>query len=965
MKEINEKKLTPMLKHWYSIRKRYPSDYLISYRMGDFFEFFFEDAEKISKILGITLTKRGDVPLAGIPHHAGHNYFNNLMNLNQTVVIVDQLEDPSTVKGRIVKRGVTRILSPGTIIEPNMLNANKNNYLASMIKERKGLAVAFVDISTGEFVTAEFSGKEENPQERMFSIFSQFDPAEVIIPQELKKDERFFLILTDLTDAIIKTYEEYVFNYDDAYSVLTRHFKVSNLDGFGLKGRELAIQASGGLLAFLKETQRDVVPNIFKINVIQEENILHLDYITQRNLELINSLWERGKDFTLFSVFNHTHTPMGARLLRKFILQPLTDISQINERLNIVQKFKDDIFLRSDLREELKLLGDLERFINKLNYSGRANARDLINVKLSLDKIPRIKEILTKSDIPEITQFIEKINLFDEIKELIERAINDSPPTTIREGNIIKDGFNEKIDDLRDVLNNGKKYVLNYEEEQKKRWNLPSGLKVGYNNILGYYIEITLRTLQIITKIPEDYIERATLKNAKRFTSEKLKELEEKIITAEEKINELEYEAFNEIRSKVEKETERILETARNIAVIDVLACFAEIAEKYDYCRPTVNQSSKIIIKEGRHPVVEQLNITERFIPNDCLLDYEDNQLLIITGPNMAGKSTFLRQVALICIIAQMGCFVPAKSATIGVIDQIFTRIGASDDLARKLSTFMIEMTETAKILNYATQRSLIIIDELGRGTSTSDGQSIAMATLEKLNQMRVKTLFSTHYHQLTEIKLPRVKNYHLDIIENEDGTINFVRKLKPGSTDKSYGIHVARLAGIPDDVIIRAFEVLEEIEEKDPFRTMVRENGNGNTNSKYYDKLINGKKKELEKLNSDLASIKEKSETLEEELDLAEKALEKKLHEIKELEAKMKTIKAKTSQGKARIKKKYVQTSLFQPKEKKEKEAELEILLKKLNNLDINSLSHQDLKDKIAELKKKIYTSPMSRQPE
>ncbi|MFX1376679.1 MAG: DNA mismatch repair protein MutS [Promethearchaeota archaeon] len=959
MKEINERKLTPMLKHWYSIRKRFPSDYLISYRMGDFYEFFYDDAERISKLLGITLTKRGDVPLAGIPHHSGHNYFNNLMNLNQTVVIVDQLEDPATVKGRIVKRGVTRILSPGTIVEPNMLSANRNNYLASMIKERKGFGVAFTDISTGEFITAEFSVKEENPQDKLLSILSQYDPAELIIPRELKQDERLFLVLTDLTDAIIKTYEEYVFTYDEAYTLLTRHFKVSNLDGFGLEGRELAIQAAGGLLAFLKETQRDIVPNIFKINIIQETDILHLDYITQRNLELTHTLWEKGKDITLYSIFDHTRTPMGARLLRKFILQPLTDIEQINDRLNIVQKFKDDIFLRSELREELKILGDLERFINKLNYSGRTNARDLINIKNSLEKIPKIKEILEKADIPEISHFMDKIKSFNKIRNLIGNTIKEDSPTTIREGNIIKDGFNKNVDELRDILDNGKIYILNYEEEQKRRWNLTSGLKVGYNNILGYYIEITLRTLKIISKVPEEYIERATLKNAKRFTTEKLKVLEEKIVYAEEQINNLEYELFNEIREKVEKETEKILETARNIAVIDVLACFAEIAEKYDYCRPTVNNDSKIIIKDGRHPVIEQLNVTERFIPNDCMLDNEANQLLIITGPNMAGKSTYLRQVALICIIAQMGCFVPAKSATIGIIDQIFTRIGASDDLARKLSTFMIEMTETAKILNYATPKSLIIIDELGRGTSTSDGQSIAMATLEKLNQLSIKTLFSTHYHQLTDINLPGVKNYHLDIIENEDGSINFVRKLKLGSTDKSYGIHVAKLAGIPDDVIIRAFELLEQIEENDPFRTTIRENGTSIPAGKHYDKLINGKKHELEKLNSELDSIREKVLSLGEELTGNEKLLQKKKKEIRELENKIKETKAQSIQNKASIKKKYVQTSLFEPKIKKEDglSAKVQSLIKNLGDLDINTLSHEDLKDKIFELIKKIET--------
>ncbi len=418
---------------------------------------------------------------------------------------------------------------------------------------------------------------------------------------------------------------------------------------------------------------------------------------------------------------------------------------------------------------------------------------------------------------------------------------------------------------------------------------------MSHNNILGYYIEITLRTLTSIPKLPEEYNERATLKNAKRYTTQKLKELEEKIITAEDQINSLEYEIFNKIRETVEKETVNILETANNIAIIDVLTCFAEIAEKNDYCRPIITNNSKIVIKDGRHPVVEQININDRFIPNDCYLDNETNQLLIITGPNMAGKSTYLRQVALICLIAQMGSFVPAKSATIGLIDQVFTRIGASDDLARKLSTFMIEMTETAKILHYATSKSLIIIDELGRGTSTSDGQSIAMATLEKLNELRVKTLFSTHYHQLTEINLPGVKNYHLDIIENDDGTINFVRKLKPGSTDKS-------------------FEILEQIEQKDPFRTTVRENGTTTSSVKHYDKILNKKKVELESLNVELNSMRGKLEEYHDDLSREESELEKNRTQNEELETKIKELKIKASQTQGLRKKRYVQTSLFEP---------------------------------------------------
>ena len=955
LEDINVKNLTPMMRHWFSVKKQYP-EHLLAYRMGDFYEFFYDDAERVSNLLGITLTKRriGDdsYPLAGIPYHARH-YLNNLVNIGQTVVIVDQLEDPSTVKGRIVKRGVVRILSPGTITEYDMLRPQENNYIASMVKEKKGYGIALTDLSTGEFVATEFSSKEEDPLEKLLSLFSQYDPVELIIPSEIEKDERLFLLITDLTEAIIKKYNDYVFNYEEAYSLITRHFKLSNLKSFDLEDSEMAVQAAGGLLAFLKETQRDTIPNIFKINLLKEENVLHLDYITQRNLELITSLWEKGKDVTLYSVFNHTHTPMGARLLKKFILQPLINVEDINERLNIVQKFKDDIFLRSDLREELKIVGDLERFINRVNYSKRSNARDLLNIKNSLEKIPKIKKLLEKADIPEISKFIAKINTFDDIRKLIDEAIKEEPSQNITEGNIIKDGYNDKVDEIRDLLHNGKKYVLEYENQQKKRWNLTSGLKVGHNNILGYYIQITHRTLQFIPKVPEDYIERSTLKNAKRFTTAKLKELEEKIVSAEEKINDLEYEIFCEIRDKVVKETVKILETAKNIAVIDILACFAEIAEKYNYCRPIINKENKIILKEGRHPVVEQINITEKFIPNDCYLDPESDQLLIITGPNMAGKSTYLRQVALICLIAQMGCFVPAKSATIGIIDHIFTRIGASDDLARKLSTFMIEMTETAKILNYATPKSLIIIDELGRGTSTSDGQSIAMATLEKLHEMKIKTLFSTHYHQLTEINLPRVKNYHLDIIENDDGSINFVRKLREGSTDKSYGIHVAKLAGIPEEVIIRAFEILEQIEEKDPFKTTVRNNGNDANSGKIYDKLINGKKKELEKINSELKRIKEELGKCDEELDQKEKELESKSAEIADLKTKI----GKTQDLPPKKKKKYVQTTFFKPVVKKELvlDRDFENLLDLIKELDINSITPIEAIKRLSELKEKL----------
>ncbi len=961
--DIKFKELTPMMQHWYSVKKKYP-DTILAYRMGDFYEFFYDDAVRVSNLLGITLTKRkigsDSYPLAGIPHHAG-SYLNNLINLGETVVLVEQLEDPTTVKGRIVKRGVVRILSPGTVIEPDMLKSNENNYICSIVKERKGFGIAFADLSTGEFVTTEFFKSEQDPLEKILSIFSQYNPVEVIVPTELKKDEHLFLLLTDLNDALIKSYEDYVFNYDEAQDLIKRHFNISNLNSFDLENCEMAVQASGGLLAFLKETQRDVIPNLFKINLIREEEILHLDYITQRNLELVSSLWEKGTDTTLYSIFNQTHTPMGARLLKKIILQPLTDINEINQRINIVQKFKDDVFLRSELREELKVIGDLERFVNRINYSRNSNARDLINLKNSLEKIPIIKKILEKSKIPEVSKFIDTIDDFREARSVIEVSIKDDAPPTVKEGHLIKAGFNEKIDKLRDILQNGKNYVLDYEKQQRNRWKVNSGFKVGHNNILGYYIQITFKTLKSITKIPEDYIERQTLKNAKRYTTKELKELEEKIVQAEEQINDLEYEVFCTIREKVVRETLKILETAKKIAYIDVLACFAEVAEKYNYCRPKINNEAKIVIKGGRHPVVEQLRLSEKFIPNDCYLDTDNEQILMITGPNMAGKSTYLRQIALICIIAQMGCFVPAKSATIGVIDQIFTRIGASDDLARKLSTFMIEMTETAKILNFVTKKSLVIIDELGRGTSTSDGQSIALATLEKLHELKAKTLFSTHYHQLTEINLPRIKNYHLDIIENDDGSINFIRKLQPGSTDKSYGIHIAKLAGIPDDVIIRAFEILNQIEEKDPFKATVEENGNGRLTDKYYDKFIQEKKKALERLNLDLDVKQRDLNECEAELIKKEKELGKKKFEVEKKKEQLTTLKDQSeSTNKPEIsikkKKKIVQTTFFKPivlKERADNE-NIEELIRKIEAIDINSMTPIEAMKKLIELKEK-----------
>ncbi len=829
MEDWKTKKLTPMMEHWRSIKLRFP-DELVAYRMGDFFEFFYDDVIRISKLLGITLTRKtfggkDSYPLAGIPHHSG-NYLKNLVNLGETVVIVEQLEDPADAKGRIVKRGVVRIFSPGTIIESDMLKTNENNYISSIVKGKKGFGIAFADLSTGKFSATQFESREVIAEEDLLAIFSRYSPVELIIPSNLYQDEEFIIKVKDISNCIVKEFQDYVFEYENGYSIITKHFNLSNLESFDLENLQMAIQASGGLLAFLKETQRDVIPNIFQIKAIKQKKILNLDYSTQRNLELLRNIRDRGKDATLFSIFNHTQTPMNKHLLAKIIVEPLTNRDLINQRLDIVQKFKDDVFLRSDLRDKLEKMGDLERIINKVNYSHSTNARDLLNLKNSLELIPEIIDLLKKGKSPELENFLNNIKDFSEIRDLVEVSIAEHPPITIKEGGIIKEGYNETVDEYRNIIDNGKNWMLKFEKSLKRRFAMQTGIKVSHNNILGYYIEITHATRSKIRNFPEEFISRQSIKNAVRYKCNELNEWEEKILTSEEKINDLEYQLFSEIRENIVKQTVNIKNVSESIAMIDALCSFAEIAEKNNYCRPIIRDDDKIIIKGGRHPVVERINYSEPFIPNDCYMDTENEQILIITGPNMAGKSTYLRQVALICLIAQMGSFIPAKSAELGIIDRIFTRIGASDDLARRLSTFMIEMNETAKILNYATPKSLIIIDELGRGTSSSDGGAIAIATLEKLHSMRVKTLFSTHFHQLTEIKLHRLKNYHLDIKEDKNGNITFIRKVQQGSTDKSYGIHIARLAGIPEDTIERAFEVLEQIEENDPFKETIR-NGN------------------------------------------------------------------------------------------------------------------------------------------
>ncbi|HMF33650.1 MAG TPA: DNA mismatch repair protein MutS, partial [Candidatus Lokiarchaeia archaeon] len=620
---------------------------------------------------------------------------------------------------------------------------------------------------------------------------------------------------------VIQPYFDWAFGYDNAHGKLLELFHVATLEGFGVEGSNLGIIAAGALVQYLSEMHHNplakderLLANVKRIRLIASGEVMELDAIAQKNLEILRSLRDGSSQGTLLQVIDHCKTPMGARLIRQWIVEPLLDSSQINHRLEIVGYFSANMFVREDFTNLLKNVGDLERLISRINYSTKANARHLVSLRNSLKLLPEIKIILAKEPNPLIAEKMTLLDDFSEICTLIDVAIVDSPPVTIMEGGIIAAGYNAEVDELRDILENGQNWILQYEEKEKRRLKKKTGVKVGYNNQLGYYIQISQRILQEIPELPEDYTQKSTLTSAARFVTPELKEMEEKILNAESREKELEKTIFDDVRQQVAGHTQSVQVAAEVVAELDVLANFAQVAVDHNYCRPEIVDAPILEIKDGRHPVVEVLEATEAFVPNDTFMDPATTQIMLVTGPNMSGKSTYLRQVALIVLLAQVGAFVPANSAKIGVVDRIFTRVGAADDLVRRQSTFMVEMMETAQILNNATPRSLVIIDELGRGTSTTDGLSIAHAVLECLHNIGAKTLFSTHYHQLTEINLPRLQNVHLAIKEQGKDLL-FLRKLVPGGTDKSYGIHVAGLAGIPPAVIARANELLALIEQE------------------------------------------------------------------------------------------------------------------------------------------------------
>jgi len=802
--------ITPLMKQYNAVKRQHP-DAILFFRMGDFYETFHEDAKIASRVLGIALTSRDKergqpIPLAGFPHHAIDTYLAKFVKAGYKVAICEQVEDPKKAKG-IVKREIIKVVTPGTVTEPNILDQKSNNYLASISMLNNIYGFAQVDLSTGEFSVTEL-----DTANKLLAEFERIYPAECLISEQLEIPEILRAISASVNPAINRL-PAWAFALDTAKSELLEHFHTLSLDGFGCENMPAAIMAAGALIYYLNDTQKQEVSHIKSMSTYFLEEYMILDADTQRNLELMRSMRDGSYKGTLLEVLDETLTAMGGRKMRSSILRPLVDPSQIRSRLDAVAEFHNKIMFLDEFREALKDMTDLERLIARVGL-GSANARDMLSLKSSLKLIPSIKEKLNTCESTMLCILNEQLETVSDVVELIEGSIHEDPPITLLEGNLIKDGYNEELDELRKISSSGKDWVTRLQESERARTKINS-LKVGYNDAFGYYIEISKTNLHLV---PDDYIRKQTLVNAERYITPELKEYESRILNAQERIGEIEYELFCAIRSKVAESTQRIQKAASIIAMLDFISALAYVASKYNYIKPDVNDSDEIIIKDGRHPVVERFIKGEGFVPNDLYVDCDQQQMLIITGPNMSGKSTYLRQAAVIVLMAQMGSFVPASSASVGIVDRIFTRIGASDNLVMGRSTFLVEMNETANILNNANRRSLIILDEIGRGTSTYDGLSIAYAVAEHIldkTTIGARTLFATHYHELIKLADTHLgaKNYNVAVRE-WNGKVTFLHKIVEGGTDQSYGIHVAQLAGLPDQVIKRANEILKALEE-------------------------------------------------------------------------------------------------------------------------------------------------------
>jgi len=798
-----------MMEQYLRIKKNY-QDILLFFRLGDFYEMFYEDAKIASSILEIALTSRQKVPMCGIPYHAADSYLAKLLRRGFKVAICEQVEDAKLAKG-VVKRDVVKVLTPGTAVELELEGAKENTYIVSLYLKDKDWGLALVDLASGQMKTAQSDSQEKRAlDDELFKV----SPKEIIFPEEEEEKVIEILSRNNMTSILRSPLEDWAFDFSQAKNILESHFQVKSLAGFDLSDKDLAVSAAGALLYYLKKVRKDSLSLVYKASYIQSGFQMILDATTIKNLELVKNLRDGGRKGSLLDIIDFTVTSMGCRLVRSWLLQPLLRCSEIKDRLDAVSEFLRHTIERQELRESLKGIFDLERLKGKISLAV-AHARDLVSLKKSLLPLPQIKNVIK----PFSARVIKKIHkLWDnaqDLVDLIDRAILEEPAFLLTEGGIIKDGYNRELDELRKLSRSGKSFITLLEKKERERTGI-SSLKIRYNKVFGYYIEVTKPNLP---KVPADYIRKQTLLNSERYATPELKEYEEKVLNAEERIADLEYNLFLDIREKISKETTRLQKIASDVARLDVLSSLAELASLRSYHRPGVNTGESIKIVEGRHPVIEVTN-DEPFIPNDTYLDEAEGQILIVTGPNMGGKSTYLRQVALICILAQMGSFVPAKEAEIGVVDRIFTRIGAMDFLSVGQSTFMVEMLETAKILNSATEKSLILLDEIGRGTSTFDGLSIAWAVAEYLHEkeeIRAKTLFATHYHELTELALTlkRIKNYHVSVKEWKDDII-FLRKIVSGPSDQSYGIHVAKIAGIPRSVVDRAKEILFNLEKQE-----------------------------------------------------------------------------------------------------------------------------------------------------
>ncbi len=807
---------SPMMQHYLDMKEKY-KDCILFYRLGDFYEMFFDDAINVSKELELTLTgkecgQEERAPMCGIPYHAADSYIAKLIANGHKVAICEQLEDPKLAKG-MVKRDVIRVVTPGTVIEANLLEDKKNNYIMSIYKNGIYYGLTACDVTTGDLRTTEI--KETNNFTALLDEISKYSPAELVVNPMMYDCSEEIAKIKERFDVYITRLEEKEFT--DNYEALSVKYKIVDDEEKPVEDLSkymLSVGATNALFTYLLDTQKNNLDHINKIVLYSVTKYMSLDINARRNLEITEKLRDKTKKGTLLWVLDKTATAMGGRLLRNWLNNPLINVEKINKRLDAVAELKDNIILRGEISDNLKKVYDIERLAGKISY-GSANGRDLISLKSSAKQLPEIKKILSQAKSSLLTELYSELDTLDDVYDIIDKTIVDEPPISVKEGGLIKLGYDEEIDKLKTATTDGKNWIINLEAEEREKTGI-KGLKVGFNKVFGYYIEVTKSNISLV---PDRYIRKQTLTGGERYITEELKNLENQILGAEEKVVNLEYNVFVEVRDKIESQIERVQKSAGIIATLDCLCSLATVAEDQNYVRPEVDNSGVLDIKDGRHPVIEKILPSGSFVQNDTYLDKDENRLAIITGPNMAGKSTYMRQVALITLMAQIGSFVPASYARIGVVDKIFTRVGASDDLSMGQSTFMVEMMEVAQILKEATANSLVILDEIGRGTSTYDGLSIAWAVAEYISDREkcgAKTLFATHYHELTELenKLEGVKNYSIAVKEKGEDII-FLRKIVKGGTDESYGVHVAKLAGVPQTVTKRANEILKSIERK------------------------------------------------------------------------------------------------------------------------------------------------------